>query len=351
MVQDKRKILFVGGISAILTEEQIQRHFSKHCKVAKVRIMREKKTYEPKGFAFVTLADSSEVQSVLEKTHIIEGRKVDVQLASRKGEKKNWKEEQKKKRLFVSNLPEGVTNEELASFFSKYGEVRNAYIIRDYLTDQSKNYGYIEFKDTGIVPIILKEEVTIQSLKITCLPYVGRHEPKTKEEKALHSSDEDPNSTEIIYTKKEKSACSVDRNQRKEVIVTESSPKAIAQKQLTNEESKYEYIGMSSKLNEDESNYNFTIGKRKTRSRPAMLSPGLQEKSKCKLENAVCGLGSSIARFKWLKSLKSQPKVGSSDATNSAFAVPHGCSPSIFAPVQACDSQEKKVKPYWYFKF
>lgn len=310
-MNDSRKILFVGGIPAIMTEDEIERHFSRFCRVSKVRIMREKKTLEPKGFAFVTLADSDQVSKVLSMIHVIEGRKVDVQLASRKGEKKEWKEELKKKRIFISNLPNNFTNEELYQHFSKYGEVRNAYIIKDFMTDQSKNYGYIEFSEVGIVHSVLKEQVTIHGHKVVCLPYLGRHEPRNSKVKG--GKDDGEASSEIIYRKKETS----------DAFTTGNIPERFAQqppqtnrafRDSTNN-SKYEFIGLSRKLNQDESNYCFTVA-RKVGSIPGHRLPVVPS-DQVTFEKTGAVSSKSIARYIMLKNSVAKKNIVSLETQES----------------------------------
>jgi RNA recognition motif-containing protein len=48
------------------------------------------------------------------------------------------------KKLFVGNLPYTTTNEELAEFFTQYGEVMSAAVIMDRATGRSKGFGFVE---------------------------------------------------------------------------------------------------------------------------------------------------------------------------------------------------------------
>jgi cold-inducible RNA-binding protein len=49
------------------------------------------------------------------------------------------------RRLFVGNLPYGVTDAELNDAFSESGVVRNAKVITDRETGQSRGFGFVEF--------------------------------------------------------------------------------------------------------------------------------------------------------------------------------------------------------------
>ena len=48
------------------------------------------------------------------------------------------------KRLYAGNLPYGMTEEELKSLFSSYGQVENVKLIVDKVTGRSKGFGFVE---------------------------------------------------------------------------------------------------------------------------------------------------------------------------------------------------------------
>jgi len=49
--------------------------------------------------------------------------------------------------MYVSNLGFQVTDEELKSMFSKYGEVTSAKVIADRETGKSRGFGFVEMAD------------------------------------------------------------------------------------------------------------------------------------------------------------------------------------------------------------
>lgn len=51
--------------------------------------------------------------------------------------------------MYVSNLGFQVTDEELKSMFSKYGEVTSAKVITDRETGRSRGFGFVEMADTS----------------------------------------------------------------------------------------------------------------------------------------------------------------------------------------------------------
>lgn len=55
---------------------QFVKHFGKYGDIIDSVIMKDRKTGQPRGFGFVTYADPSVVDTVIEDTHIINGKQV-----------------------------------------------------------------------------------------------------------------------------------------------------------------------------------------------------------------------------------------------------------------------------------
>jgi RNA recognition motif-containing protein len=74
------KKLFVGGLSWELTESQLQEAFSAFGEVNEVKIITDRDTGRPRGFGFVTFADSAEADAAIAKMNGTEfaGRTINV---------------------------------------------------------------------------------------------------------------------------------------------------------------------------------------------------------------------------------------------------------------------------------
>ena len=51
--------------------------------------------------------------------------------------------------LYVGNLPYNLTESDLSSLFTPFGEVLSAKIISDRYSGQSKGFGFVEMSDRG----------------------------------------------------------------------------------------------------------------------------------------------------------------------------------------------------------
>jgi len=53
------------------------------------------------------------------------------------------------KNIYVGNLPWSMTDAELSSMFSQYGEVSSAHVIEDRETGRSRGFGFVEMDAEG----------------------------------------------------------------------------------------------------------------------------------------------------------------------------------------------------------
>ncbi|KPK32998.1 MAG: RNA-binding protein [Chlamydiae bacterium SM23_39] len=49
--------------------------------------------------------------------------------------------------IYIGNLPNNYSEEELKETFSQFGELKSAKIILDPITHESKGYGFVEMKN------------------------------------------------------------------------------------------------------------------------------------------------------------------------------------------------------------
>lgn len=59
--------------------------------------------------------------------------------------------------IMIRNLPLDVVNEDLKDFFTEYGEVTSAQIIRDRFTGFSRGFGFVEMPDEEAATKAIKE--------------------------------------------------------------------------------------------------------------------------------------------------------------------------------------------------
>uniref|UniRef100_A0A2N9F2P3 RRM domain-containing protein n=1 Tax=Fagus sylvatica TaxID=28930 RepID=A0A2N9F2P3_FAGSY len=80
--QFRTKKIFVGGLSASLTEEEFKNYFERFGRVTDVVVMHDSITHRPRGFGFVTFDSEESLQNVMQNSfHELNGRLVEVKRA------------------------------------------------------------------------------------------------------------------------------------------------------------------------------------------------------------------------------------------------------------------------------
>jgi len=80
--------IFVGNLPRDITEEDLKEAFSAFGKVASVSVIKDKFTGEPRGFAFVEMANKNEAQAAIAGVNgkMIKGKSLNVNEARPKTE-------------------------------------------------------------------------------------------------------------------------------------------------------------------------------------------------------------------------------------------------------------------------
>ncbi|PON86334.1 Splicing factor-like protein [Trema orientale] len=163
--------IFIGGLAKDTNYATFNKHFGKYGEIVDSVIMKDRFTGQPRGFGFITYADPSVVDKVIEDTHVINGKQVEIKRTIPKGQGQS--KDFKTKKIFVGGIPSSVTedltygyfltddplelSDELKNFFSKYGKVVEHQIIRDHETNRSRGFGFIIFDSEEVVDEILSK--------------------------------------------------------------------------------------------------------------------------------------------------------------------------------------------------
>ncbi|KAF5479671.1 hypothetical protein F2P56_000472 [Juglans regia] len=135
--------IFIGGLARETTDAQFVKHFGRYGEIIDSVIMKDRKTGQPRGFGFVTYADPSVVDKVIEDAHIINGKQVEIKRTIPKGA--IGSKDFKTKKIFVGGIPTTMNEDEFRDFFTQFGEVKEHQIMRDHSTSRSRGFGFITF--------------------------------------------------------------------------------------------------------------------------------------------------------------------------------------------------------------
>ncbi|KAI6186943.1 RNA-binding protein squid [Aphelenchoides besseyi] len=134
---EDRKI-FVGGIAAEVTNDDLIQYFSQFGEVAQAQVKIDRTTGRSRGFAFVEFATADACKGALQKREQnIKNKPCEVKPAKSRENKK----------VFVGGLPADHPEEELRKYFEQYGKVDDVEWPYDKQTKVRRNFAFIVFEE------------------------------------------------------------------------------------------------------------------------------------------------------------------------------------------------------------
>lgn len=147
--------IFVGGLPRDTTLATFQKHFGNYGEIVDSVIMKNKQTSQPRGFGFITYSDPAVVDKVMEDTHVINGKQVEIKRTIPKDYMQSNPKDFRTKKIFVGGLPPILTEDDFKDFFEKYGAVVEHQIMRDHQTRRSRGFGFVVFESEEVVDDLL----------------------------------------------------------------------------------------------------------------------------------------------------------------------------------------------------
>ncbi|KAK8297910.1 hypothetical protein V6Z11_D05G217100 [Gossypium hirsutum] len=103
---------------------------------------------QSKGYGFVQFDNEESAQNAIDKLNgmLINDKQVYVGPFLRKQERDSALDKTKFNNVYVKNLSESTTDEDLKTIFGEYGEITSAVVMRD-ADGKSKGFGFVNFED------------------------------------------------------------------------------------------------------------------------------------------------------------------------------------------------------------
>jgi len=139
-----------------------RRFFSQFGAVEEALVMREAPVGRSRGFGFVTFKDAGVAEKILTQDLELDGRKLDMKKAVPKMDMIQQPPPlvdptPSNKKLYVAGISFDATEDQLIQFFSRYGQVEKANVMKDKQTSRSRGFGFVSFVDEGVVQDILNQ--------------------------------------------------------------------------------------------------------------------------------------------------------------------------------------------------
>ena len=152
-----RKV-FIGSLSYSTVEEGLRKHFSQFGEIIDCVVMKEGKSNKSRGFGFVTYSSSTMVDELMKnRPHKLDGRELETKRATPREEIGKPGAEASVNKLFVGAIRDGVNEENLKEYFSKYGNILDCVIMREKDSQKSRGFGFITFEDYDPVDKIVRK--------------------------------------------------------------------------------------------------------------------------------------------------------------------------------------------------
>lgn len=177
--------VFVGGLKATFTEDQLFTYFSTVGEVDSINLKMKKRMKNiNRGFCIVKFKTNKIAQRALKmKDHFIERRLVTCRpyLQGEKLEKS--KSQKNNKKIYISGLHKDTSNDDIRKAFEKFGKVEAGYTLKDEEKGESKGFGFVTFEEEGVVEKVLEQSgiLEINGAKIVIEKFMAHKSEVTQE--------------------------------------------------------------------------------------------------------------------------------------------------------------------------
>jgi len=139
--------VFIGGLSADTTKEDLDEYFAQFGAISDSVVMRDQQnSNKSRGFGFVTFEDPASIDNVQAKRpHKIKNKQVDTKRAMPRSQStSNATGREQNAKVFIRAIPSQTTDEEFKTYCETFGEVQEVHINRK---SGPKYYGFATFVD------------------------------------------------------------------------------------------------------------------------------------------------------------------------------------------------------------
>ncbi|GMN42820.1 hypothetical protein TIFTF001_012020 [Ficus carica] len=188
--------VFIGGLPRDVTEDNLRDLCDSIGEILEVRLMKDRETGENKGYAFVAFRTKDVAQQAIEEVHGKEfkGKTLRCSLSETKHRlfignvPKNWTEDEfrrvveevgpgvenieliKVKALYVKNIPENTTTEQLKELFQRHGEVTKVVMPPGKSGQGKRDFGFVHYAERSSALKAVKDtekyEIDGQALEV-----------------------------------------------------------------------------------------------------------------------------------------------------------------------------------------
>lgn len=187
--------IFIGGLPEKTTKQNIINYFSTYGKVTSCIIMYDKDR-KSRGFGFIIFEESSAMNDVLRlHNHKLQGKLIECKsCVPKETQTKQLNEDLSyENRIFIGGVGE-LSDKIVYNYFSQYGEIENLLLIKDKITQKSRGFGYVSFKEdrkdrriVEVIEMIVNKEHVIENHVVECKKSYQKKVNQSKKEKEIEN--------------------------------------------------------------------------------------------------------------------------------------------------------------------
>ena len=164
------------------------------------------------GFAFVTMRTAEAKEAILAAQNLVfKGRGLKAKEYKEGSQLKDLKRDINSRRLFVYSISKKMQDEELRRLFGAFGEIENAYIIRDRLTKKSRGFGYVVFTDAAVaVRVAERQVIEVGEEQVKVQMHDTEHKEKKERERRIPRWKREAEAFEYVVKGKEEAVEAVE---------------------------------------------------------------------------------------------------------------------------------------------
>ncbi|KAL5112846.1 hypothetical protein TcWFU_008982 [Taenia crassiceps] len=187
--------IFIGGLNPSTTIETLKFYFRKYGEIKNSLIMRDIVTKKSRGFGFVTFADPSVVENVLnDAPHTLDSKRIEPKIAVPKQTTLKAITNRtsdgvpvstilntstmnatliatqallRTKKVFIGGISTSTTADDLRVFFSNYGDIDSCELMFDRATNRSRGFAFITFATESAADLVCQKQFhTVNNKKV-----------------------------------------------------------------------------------------------------------------------------------------------------------------------------------------
>lgn len=153
--EEQERKLFVGGLNKASTDEdQLKSYFEQFGNIIDCTIMRDTER-QSRGFGFVLFEDTMSVDKIMnakKEGHefTIDDNHIEIKRALPKvpgGTAGSSRTGGLYRKVFVGGLPSSITEDDLKTYFERYGRVNEVELLRDRETNRLRGFAFVTFEE------------------------------------------------------------------------------------------------------------------------------------------------------------------------------------------------------------